>query len=112
MGANPILVEVTAESGATTIYTVNVIRETAASNDASLSSLTLSTGSLDQIFQSSLLSYTATVGYITSSTTVTPTTSDINATVSVNGVTVLSGTASESIVLNEGSNTITVEASR
>lgn len=108
VGSNPIQVQVTAENSAINIYTVNVIREAPTSSDASLSGLTISAGSLDQIFQSSLLSYTATVSFTVSSSTVTPTTSDANATVTVNGTPVISGNASGSILLTVGDNTIPV----
>ena len=52
------------------------------------------------------------VGYVTVNgnveAVVTPTTSDANATVTVNGVTVASGAASSAIPLSPGSNTITI----
>ena len=76
--------------------------------NADLSELTLSAGSLDQVFQSNQLDYTATVGFLIATTTVRPTTDDPNATVTVNGRLVISGTASGSIALDEGLNTIEV----
>ena len=76
--------------------------------NANLSDLTLSTGSLDQVFQAFQTIYTATFGFLGAATTVTPTTQDANATVTVNGAVVISGTASGLISLNEGANTITV----
>ena len=76
--------------------------------NADLSDLILSAGSLDQIFQASQLDYTATVGFLAASTTVTPTTDAANATVTVNGTPVISGTASGLIALNVGLNTIKV----
>jgi len=72
--------------------------------NADLSNLTLSAGPLDQVFQANQLRYTATVGFLAASTTVTPTTDDASATVEVNGVAVTSGTASGPISLNEGPN--------
>jgi len=72
--------------------------------NADLSDLTLSTGPLDQVFQANQVRYTATVGFLAASTTVTPTTDDANATVTVNGVAVTSGTASGLIALDEGPN--------
>ncbi len=80
----------------------------AASNNANLSNLTISAGELDQVFQSSQLDYTATVGFLATTTTVTPTTADDNATVTVNGIPVESGTASEKIPLAVGDTLITV----
>ena len=59
--------------------------------DVTLAGLVLSAGTLDQVFQSSQCVYTATVGFLTTATTVTPTTSDAAATVSVNGVAVCIG---------------------
>ena len=82
--------------------------QAAPATNADLSDLTLSAGPLDQAFQASQTSYTATVGFLITVTTVTPTTGDANATVTVNGVVVISGTASGAISLDEGSNTITV----
>jgi hypothetical protein len=82
--------------------------QAAPATNADLSDLTLSAGPLDQVFQASQTSYTATVGFLIADTTVTPTTDDANATVTVNGAAVISGTASGSISLDEGPNTITV----
>ena len=72
--------------------------------NADLSDLSLSAGPLDQVFQANQVRYTATVGFLAASTTVTPTTDDANATVTVNGVVVISGTASGPISLDEGPN--------
>ncbi|MEI6377692.1 MAG: MBG domain-containing protein, partial [bacterium] len=54
------------------------------------------------------MSYTASVANSTTSITVTPTVTQANATVTVNGTSVTSGTASGSISLPVGPNTITV----
>lgn len=78
------------------------------SNNANLSNLALSTGSLTPPFASATTSYTSTVANAVSSITVTPTTADVNATVTVNGTPVTSGNPSGSIALNVGSNIITV----
>ena len=72
--------------------------------NADLFDLSLSAGPLDQVFQANQVRYTATVGFLGASTTVTPTTDDANATVTVNGVAVTSGTASGLIALDEGPN--------
>jgi hypothetical protein len=77
-------------------------------NNANLSILVLSAGPLDQVFQQNQTVYTATVGFLAAATTVTPTTDDADATVTVNGVAVTSGTASGLIALNEGPNEIRV----
>lgn len=77
---------------------------------AKLTSLALSAGTLAPPFSSTTYSYTANVGYDSSSITVTPTVEDSRATIKVNGTPVTSGHASGSITINEGSgNTITVE---
>lgn len=110
VGDNVVDVVVTAEDGVSTqTYTVTVSREAPpVSNDASLAGLTLGAADLDQVFQSNSFSYSATVSYALASTTVIPTTNDANATVTVNGVAVVSGSASGSIPLAEGDNVITV----
>ncbi len=76
------------------------------SNNADLSNLTLSQGTLAPVFASGTTTYTASVDNSVSSVTVTPTVADSTATVVVNGVPVTSGSAS--IPLNTGSNTITI----
>jgi hypothetical protein len=115
VGANPIDVKVTAQDGTTTkTYTVTVTR--AASSNAYLSALALSSGGFTSSFASGTLGYTAAsaVSNATTSVTVTPTKSDSNATIKVkvntgSYVTVASGSASGSLSLNVGSNTISVE---
>jgi uncharacterized repeat protein (TIGR02543 family) len=81
---------------------------TSASNISTLSALTLSVGTLSPTFASSTTSYTASVSNATTSITVTPTRSQENTTITVNGTTVASGSPSGSISLNLGTNTITV----
>jgi hypothetical protein len=61
------------------------------------------------VFQSDQFVYTATVGFLTTVTTVTPVLSDAAATVSVNGAAVTSGSASAPIPLVVGDNIITVK---
>jgi len=72
-----------------------------------LASLTLSAGTLNPVFSSSTLGYTASVPNATSSITVTPTAANAGATITVNGTAVASGSASGSIALVVGLNTIT-----
>ena len=106
VGANTITTVVTAQDGTTTqTYTTTVTR--AGANNAALSNLVLSSGTLSPTFAGGTTSYTSTVTNAISTITVTPTVSDSNATVKVNGITVVSGSASGSISLNVGSNTIT-----
>ncbi len=78
-----------------------------ASTDANLSGMTLSSGALTPTFASSTFAYTQSVANGVSSITVTPTVNQANATVTVNGTAVTSGSASGSISLNVGTNTIT-----
>jgi len=104
IGRNTINVLVTAQNGSTTTYSVTVTR--AASTDARLASLAISSGTLSPAFSSDTTSYTASVGNSVTSISVTPTTTDATATVKINGVVVKSGTASN-INLKVGDNTIT-----
>jgi hypothetical protein len=77
---------------------------------ASLSGLTLSSGTLAPAFQASTTSYTASVPFAVSSITVTPTAS-ASTTITVNGTATSSGSASAPVALNVGANVITVVAS-
>jgi uncharacterized protein YkuJ len=77
-------------------------------NDATLSSLDLGIP-LDQPFQSSVASYTASADFLTSALRVTVTTTDAAATATVNGDPLASGVESDPVPLPEGSSTITVE---
>jgi tRNA threonylcarbamoyladenosine modification (KEOPS) complex Pcc1 subunit len=109
VGSNTITIVVTAQDGTTKTYTIVVTRALVVlSNDATLSSLTISSGTLSPSFSSATTSYTATVLNGVSSVTVTPTRNESNATITVNGNSVTSGSASGSINLNVGSNTITI----
>ena len=75
-----------------------------ASSDATLSALTLSSGSLSPGFASGTLAYTASVANSVSSLIVTPTTNDANATATVNGA-----SPATPVTLALGSNTVTVQ---
>jgi len=77
------------------------------SSNANLSNLVLSSGPLSPGFATATTSYTANVASTVSSVTITPTTSDPTATVTVNGATVASGTASPGQPLVAGPNAIT-----
>lgn len=107
VGPNEIGIEVTAQDGSTKFYTVTVMR--LPSTNSSLSNLTISAGTLNPAFATGTTSYTASVSNATTSMTVTPTVSDATATVRVNGQLVASGSASQSITLNAGSNLIVAE---
>lgn len=78
------------------------------STDASLASLEVSTGNLDQVFDSGINDYTATTTYLGGATSITATANDGNATVSINGATAVTGAASETVILADGPNMVTV----
>lgn len=78
------------------------------SSDATLSALTISQGTLTPTFASTITAYRATVPNATTSLTVTPTVNEPNATVTVAGATVVSGSASNAINLVVGDTTIAV----
>ena len=112
VGANTIDVRVTAQDGSTIkTYTITVTR--AASNNADLSALTTTAGTISPTFAAGTISYTASVINATTSVTVTATRLEPNATlqVRVNGGTyssLTSGSASSAQSLNVGANTIDV----
>ncbi|MEK3724931.1 cadherin-like beta sandwich domain-containing protein [Paenibacillus sp. FSL H8-0034] len=108
VGSNVIPIVVTAQNGTTKTYSITVNRASAASSNADLSSLTLSSGTLSPAFASGTTDYASTVASGVSSLTVTSSVYDSNATMTVNGTPVISGQASGAISLNLGSNTITV----
>jgi HK97 family phage major capsid protein len=87
---------------------VRLTYSTPPSNVATLSNLTMTAGALAPTFNANTLSYTIDAANTVTATTVTPTVTQANATVKVNGTTVASGSASASIPLNVGANTITV----
>ncbi len=105
-GTVTITVTANDENGGTvsTTFTVTVTRSSSSNNN--LINLALSSGTLDPTFASATVSYTAMVSNNVSSITVTPTASDSNATIKVNGTSVTSGTASGSISLAVGNNNV------
>ena len=106
-GNNPIQVVVTAQDGSTiSNYTVTVFVPSA---DATLSGLTCNAGSLSPAFTSGTAAYAVSVANDCTGVTLTPTVTEPNATVRVNGNVVSTGTASMKIpVLASGSNVINV----
>ena len=102
LGANPIIVRVTAQDGTTTqIYNLNAIRPVG--NDASLSNLALSSGTLNPPFAAATTTYTVSVSTNISGLILTPVVNDPTATVTVNG-----GSAMSIISLALGPNPLTV----
>lgn len=77
------------------------------SEDFSLSQLTLSQGTLEPAFSPTELNYTAIVK--SPSIKVTPLANDDKSTVKVNGVAVTAGSESDAILLDVGTNTLTIE---
>lgn len=77
--------------------------------NADLSALVPSSGTLDPVFDSAAVTYNATVPLSTTSITVTPTVVEAGATVTVNATPVTSGSASDPIALSVGPNVITTE---
>lgn len=107
VGPNTVTVLVTAQDGTTTeTYTVTVTR--AASSNATLAGLAPSAGTLNPAFDAGTFGYGLALGNDVESLTVTPTAAEPNATITVNGDTVTSGSPSQPISLDVGPNTITV----
>ncbi len=79
------------------------------SNDATLSALSISTGTLDPVFKTTVTAYAVGVTGSVTSVTLTPTVNERHATVTVNGAAVSSGQASGAVALDVGSNAIKVE---
>ena len=108
VGANTITTVVTALDGVSTkTYTATVTRAAPPSSDANLAGLSLSAGNISPAFAAGTASYTVTVPFTRASVTVTPTRAQANASITVNGVAVTSGSASGAIALNVGANVIT-----
>jgi gliding motility-associated-like protein len=107
-GNNIIPVVVTAQDGITKLsYTVTISRAIP-SSDANLADLSVNGGAFVQTFSPSTTSYTQTVPYSTSSATFGLRTSDLNATVTVNGRATTNSGVSAPIALNVGSNSIQI----
>jgi gliding motility-associated-like protein len=97
---------VTASNNTTTkTYTVTITR--AASPNANLANLKASSGALTPAFATATTSYTQSVSNAVTSVTLTPTVTQANATVKINGTSVASGTPSASLPLAVGPNTLT-----
>ncbi len=77
-------------------------------NNANLTNLELSSGTLSPVFVANMTAYTAQVDNTVSSVTVTPTAANSKSTITVNGQAVRSGNTSQSINLSVGENTITI----
>ncbi|ASU36570.1 cadherin-like beta sandwich domain-containing protein [Mucilaginibacter xinganensis] len=104
IGANVITTVVKAQDGITTkTYSTTVMRQ----GNALLSTLKFSTPfTINTVTGPGYKNYTASVNSSISSVQVIPSTEDPTSTIKVNGVTVVSGTASDPIALTIGANTI------
>ena len=110
VGSNTITVVVTAQDTVSTkTYTITVTRPAPLSNDAMLSALAPSTGSLSPSFASGTTSYAVNVPYGTTSIAFTPTVNEAHATVTVGASDTTSGVASSAVNLAVGPNTIDVQ---
>ena len=100
-----ITVAVTAADGTPTqTTTIDVTRPL--SDNANLSGLTISSGTLTPVFAVGTTDYRVDVGNAVDRVTVTPATEHAGATVAVNGTPVASGSASGDIALIEGDTTL------
>lgn len=106
VGENVIEIVITAEDTSTKTYRLTVTR--LLSDNANLSNLTISSGILSTAFDSMLTTITANVATSDSKIQVIPTSSDNTATMTVNGASVASGSASNTIKLHPGSNVIEI----
>ena len=106
VGSNQIEIVVTSHSGVVqTTYTVIATR--AASAISSLDNLLVYNAVLSPSFSSGVYNYSDTVTYNIQNTVVKPTSTDVNSTIRVNNVSVLSNQESQSIPLVVGVNTVT-----
>ncbi len=111
-GSNTISVIVSSSAGVSKTYSVEIIKSAAAtaasaSVSTDLTSLSTSQGTLSPVFSSAVTSYTMTLANAVSSITVTPSAA-AGTSITVNGVSVTSGSASGSITINSGANLITI----
>ena len=105
VGSNVIDIAITAQDGVGKgSYTITVIREP--SSNADLSSLSLSTGSLQPAFSAAVRTYETSVSSDVASVTVTAAVYDPASTLKVNEIVTGSGTASAPITLKTGLNEI------
>jgi len=77
------------------------------SSNANLTNLSISAGTLSPVFAQGTIAYVANVSNAVNTFKVTPVTASSNATLTINGTTVASGSASGNLPLNVGVNTIT-----
>ena len=105
---NPVNYTVTAGDGTTAIYAVTVLIDPP-SSESTLSSLSLSLGTLNPTFGPLITSYSVVVANSVSSVSLTPTVTESHATIMVNTTSVNSGAVSQTLGLNVGANVVSVE---
>jgi len=108
VGSNIIVIVITGPDGSTHKFvTITVTRDAPSTNALIASIKTTPVETLVGTTGPGYLNFTATAANSTSNMQVTPTAKDPNATITVNGNPVISGTASSPIALNVGPNVIT-----
>ena len=105
VGTYNINIVAKAQDGTLKTYIIKVTR---LSNYSALTSLIVSQGKSSPVFTTANLNYTDTLANAVSGLTVTPTLSNTTSTVTVNGISVASGTASAVIPIAVGLNNITI----
>ena len=109
VGANSIVINITAEDGVTNkIYDIHISRE-APSTNANLTDLTISPGIISPIFMSDITEYSSNVSFADTSVQITAVTGDSKATITVKNIDTLSGNPSLPVHLGEGSNLVAIE---
>ncbi|MGC5326213.1 tandem-95 repeat protein [Brevibacillus sp. SYSU BS000544] len=106
LGADSFTFKVSDGLADSNVATVSISRE--GNNNADLRALKVSSGKLKPSFSAKRTEYTVEVNNKVDSIKVTPTTSNKDATVKVNGVAVISGLPSEPITLQTGANKVEV----
>jgi hypothetical protein len=110
LGQNLIHIQVTTQDGsATVIYTIAVYRITSPSSEASLSDLSLSSVSLEPLFQPNRTTYSTSVDARRSCAILTAVPAHTGAIIRINGVEAGAGDAITAIDLAEGENLINLE---
>lgn len=107
LGANAVAVTVTAQDGTTKTYTVDINR--AGPGNANLGGLVVSAGALAPAFAPDTTAYTVAVPNATLTTTVLAVVQVPTSTLSINGVSVASGTVFGPIALAVGPNVVNIQ---
>ncbi|MGV7116504.1 cadherin-like beta sandwich domain-containing protein [Paenibacillus kyungheensis] len=103
VGVNTVAIEVTAQDGSIKTYRIDIQRP----QNANLSNLTISEGTLNPVFNTNTKSYTATVNYSSSTIQVTPTAISTPQAITVAGIEATSASPT-TVALAVGSNTVPI----